>query len=202
MLKIKKKEALKAEVSVATPTRSSPGTRLTHTRTSAAARPARSSQKGATLAWLGGPRSERGEARFTARAPAGGRLPWRDEPRGRHGRGSPGPRNVLSAAAAAPLAGPSGRERGGGGSAGRLPHRALPAGGKTRPGSPRLERDSPPPPPPPHPRPRAATGATRWRWRRGWPQAAPRKARVAAVPPRLPRGSRGRRVRLVTPGII
>lgn len=50
------------------------------------------------LAWLGGPRLEGGEARFTARAPAGGRLPWRDEPR--RGRGSPGPRNVLLAAAA------------------------------------------------------------------------------------------------------
>lgn len=75
-----------------------------------------------------GPRGR--AAPMARRAQARERQP-RAAKRALGGGGAPGP------------AGPSERERGGGGSAGRSPHRALPAGGKTRPGSPRLERDSP-----------------------------------------------------------
>lgn len=132
------------------------------TRTRAAARPARGSRQGAMPAWLGAGRGSRpGPPR--AGGSHGATSPGAER--------SPGPRNVLRAPAAAPLAGPSGRERGGGGPAGRSPHRALPAGGKTRPGSPRPERDSPPPAA--HPRPRVT-------------RSGPGTARGVAVPPRLP----------------
>lgn len=120
------------------PSRSSPGTRPAHVPGLRRGQPA-AHRKG--RCWHG---SERGEARVTARAPAGGRLPWRDEPR----RGEQ-PRAAKRAPCwrrqRRPWPDPPGGSGEGGGSAGRSPHRALPAGGKTRPGSPRPERDSPPP---------------------------------------------------------